>query len=103
MYLFIYLFAEFCENLPEDSRENIIMNHVLPCVKVNCHSVLLVYGVVSDESCGQEVAAQRGGAVQRFLCLASRGGVTLHLRMYTFATLPFFFLRSRSCDCSEVS
>lgn len=29
------LYTEFCENLPEDSRENIIMNHVLPCVKVN--------------------------------------------------------------------
>lgn len=26
--------AEFCENLPEDNRENMIMNHVLPCVKV---------------------------------------------------------------------
>lgn len=25
---------EFCENLPEDSREQIIMTHILPCVKV---------------------------------------------------------------------
>ncbi|KAL0973031.1 hypothetical protein UPYG_G00197960 [Umbra pygmaea] len=24
---------EFCENLPEDSRETIIMTHILPCVK----------------------------------------------------------------------
>ncbi|MBN3319597.1 2AAA phosphatase, partial [Atractosteus spatula] len=24
---------EFCENLPEDSRETIIMSHILPCVK----------------------------------------------------------------------
>lgn len=26
---------EFCENLPEDSREQIIMTHILPCVKVS--------------------------------------------------------------------
>lgn len=25
---------EFCENLPEDNREQIIMTHILPCVKV---------------------------------------------------------------------
>lgn len=28
------LWSEFCENLPEDSREQIIMTHILPCVKV---------------------------------------------------------------------
>lgn len=32
--LFFRFLLEFCENLPEDSREQIIMTHILPCVKV---------------------------------------------------------------------
>lgn len=34
--LVFFSFSEFCENLPEDSRETIIMSHILPCVKVKC-------------------------------------------------------------------
>lgn len=30
----LFFLLEFCENLPEDSREQIIMTHILPCVKV---------------------------------------------------------------------
>lgn len=30
----LFFSLEFCENLPEDSREQIIMTHILPCVKV---------------------------------------------------------------------
>lgn len=32
----LFLSSEFCENLTEDSRETIIMAHILPCVKVKC-------------------------------------------------------------------
>ncbi len=31
----LFISAVFCENLPEDSRETIIMTHILPCVKVH--------------------------------------------------------------------
>lgn len=31
----LFFLLEFCENLPEDSREQIIMTHILPCVKVS--------------------------------------------------------------------
>ena len=30
----LFFLLEFCENLPEDNREQIIMTHILPCVKV---------------------------------------------------------------------
>lgn len=30
----LFSLLEFCENLPEDNREQIIMTHILPCVKV---------------------------------------------------------------------
>lgn len=32
--LLFFFLLEFCENLPEDNREQIIMTHILPCVKV---------------------------------------------------------------------
>uniref|UniRef100_A0A8C1DN18 Protein phosphatase 2, regulatory subunit A, beta a n=2 Tax=Cyprinus carpio TaxID=7962 RepID=A0A8C1DN18_CYPCA len=46
---------EFCENLPEDSRETIIMTHILPCVK--CPEVRL--NIISNLDCVNEVIGIR--------------------------------------------
>uniref|UniRef100_A0A674NNF5 Protein phosphatase 2, regulatory subunit A, beta b n=1 Tax=Takifugu rubripes TaxID=31033 RepID=A0A674NNF5_TAKRU len=46
---------EFCENLPEDSREQIIMTHILPCVK--CPEVRL--NIISNLDCVNEVIGIR--------------------------------------------
>uniref|UniRef100_A0AAR2KHS8 TOG domain-containing protein n=1 Tax=Pygocentrus nattereri TaxID=42514 RepID=A0AAR2KHS8_PYGNA len=46
---------EFCENLPEDSRETLIMSHVLPCVK--CPEVRL--NIISNLDCVNEVIGIR--------------------------------------------
>uniref|UniRef100_A0A673MU40 Serine/threonine-protein phosphatase 2A 65 kDa regulatory subunit A alpha isoform-like n=1 Tax=Sinocyclocheilus rhinocerous TaxID=307959 RepID=A0A673MU40_9TELE len=39
---------EFCENLPEDSRETIIMTHILPCVKVKCFFIQRVASLTAE-------------------------------------------------------
>uniref|UniRef100_A0A8C9U2L7 Protein phosphatase 2, regulatory subunit A, beta b n=1 Tax=Scleropages formosus TaxID=113540 RepID=A0A8C9U2L7_SCLFO len=44
---------EFCENLPEDSRETIIMSHILPC----CPEVRL--NIISNLDCVNEVIGIR--------------------------------------------
>uniref|UniRef100_A0A7N8X0C9 Protein phosphatase 2, regulatory subunit A, beta b n=1 Tax=Mastacembelus armatus TaxID=205130 RepID=A0A7N8X0C9_9TELE len=46
---------EFCENLPEDNREQIIMTHILPCVK--CPEVRL--NIISNLDCVNEVIGIR--------------------------------------------
>uniref|UniRef100_A0A8C7I315 Protein phosphatase 2 scaffold subunit Abeta n=1 Tax=Oncorhynchus kisutch TaxID=8019 RepID=A0A8C7I315_ONCKI len=46
---------EFCENLPEDSRETIIMTHILSCVK--CPEVRL--NIISNLDCVNEVIGIR--------------------------------------------
>ena len=33
LYFHIVSFAEFCNNLPKDSQETVIMTNILPCVK----------------------------------------------------------------------
>lgn len=37
-------FPDFAEKVPEDIREQVLMTHLLPCVKVGCHvlSFLLI-------------------------------------------------------------
>ena len=51
----LLLFAEFCKNLPNESREQIIMASILPCVKVMLlkleaisppHFILLTFNLV---------------------------------------------------------
>ena len=33
LYCHVVLHAEFCNNLPKDSQETVIMTNILPCVK----------------------------------------------------------------------
>uniref|UniRef100_A0A8C2E1M6 Protein phosphatase 2, regulatory subunit A, beta a n=1 Tax=Cyprinus carpio TaxID=7962 RepID=A0A8C2E1M6_CYPCA len=73
---------EFCENLPEDSRETIIMTHILPCVKE----------LVSDTN--QHVKSALASVIMGLSTILGKDNTTEHL-------LPLFLAQLKD-ECPEV-
>ncbi|CAB1348505.1 unnamed protein product [Coregonus sp. 'balchen'] len=73
---------EFCENLPEDSRETIIMTHILPCVKE----------LVSDTS--QHVKSALASVIMGLSTILGKDNTVEHL-------LPLFLAQLKD-ECPEV-
>uniref|UniRef100_A0A671WP49 Protein phosphatase 2, regulatory subunit A, beta b n=1 Tax=Sparus aurata TaxID=8175 RepID=A0A671WP49_SPAAU len=73
---------EFCENLPEDSREQIIMTHILPCVKE----------LVSDTN--QHVKSALASVIMGLSTILGKDNTIEHL-------LPLFLAQLKD-ECPEV-
>ncbi|XP_016148242.1 serine/threonine-protein phosphatase 2A 65 kDa regulatory subunit A alpha isoform-like [Sinocyclocheilus grahami] len=73
---------EFCENLPEDSRETIIMTHILPCVKE----------LVSDTN--QHVKSALASVIMGLSTILGKDNTVEHL-------LPLFLAQLKD-ECPEV-
>uniref|UniRef100_A0A8C5BE86 Protein phosphatase 2, regulatory subunit A, beta b n=1 Tax=Gadus morhua TaxID=8049 RepID=A0A8C5BE86_GADMO len=73
---------EFCENLPEDSREQIIMTHILPCVKE----------LVSDTN--QHVKSALASVIMGLSTILGKDNTVEHL-------LPLFLAQLKD-ECPEV-
>ncbi|KAI4895572.1 hypothetical protein NFI96_001878 [Prochilodus magdalenae] len=73
---------EFCENLPADSRETIIMSHVLPCVKE----------LVSDTN--QHVKSALASVIMGLSTILGKDNTVEHL-------LPLFLAQLKD-ECPEV-
>uniref|UniRef100_A0A8C1S3Y2 Serine/threonine-protein phosphatase 2A 65 kDa regulatory subunit A beta isoform n=1 Tax=Cyprinus carpio TaxID=7962 RepID=A0A8C1S3Y2_CYPCA len=73
---------EFCENLPEDSRETIIMTHILPCVKE----------LVSDTN--QHVKSALASVIMGLSTILGKDNTIEHL-------LPLFLAQLKD-ECPEV-
>uniref|UniRef100_A0A8C9SUB7 Protein phosphatase 2, regulatory subunit A, beta b n=1 Tax=Scleropages formosus TaxID=113540 RepID=A0A8C9SUB7_SCLFO len=73
---------EFCENLPEDSRETIIMSHILPCVKE----------LVSDTN--QHVKSALASVIMGLSTILGKDNTIEHL-------LPLFLAQLKD-ECPEV-
>ncbi|KTF92215.1 hypothetical protein cypCar_00008489 [Cyprinus carpio] len=72
----------FCENLPEDSRETIIMTHILPCVKE----------LVSDTN--QHVKSALASVIMGLSTILGKDNTVEHL-------LPLFLVQLKD-ECPEV-
>uniref|UniRef100_A0A8C8GAQ4 Protein phosphatase 2, regulatory subunit A, beta a n=1 Tax=Oncorhynchus tshawytscha TaxID=74940 RepID=A0A8C8GAQ4_ONCTS len=77
-----FLSSEFCENLPEDSRETIIMTHILSCVKE----------LVSDTS--QHVKSALASVIMGLSTILGKDNTVEHL-------LPLFLAQLKD-ECPEV-